>query len=82
MAGWWKNLRLQARFMILCSLGALGLAACALAAIGWSEFSTLEGNLRRLSKGAASITKAALKFRDICTASRCRPMRSLCFLED
>ena len=45
MARWWKNLRLQARFMMISSLGALGLAACALAAIGWSEFSTLEVNL-------------------------------------
>jgi methyl-accepting chemotaxis protein len=31
------------------SWGALGLATLALAAVGWSEFSTLEGNLRRLS---------------------------------
>jgi methyl-accepting chemotaxis protein len=49
MARWWKNLRLQARFMMISSLGALGLAVCALAAVGWSQFSTLEGNLRRLS---------------------------------
>ena len=50
MAGWWKNLRLQARFMVISGLGALGLGACALAVVGWSEFSTLEGNLRRLSE--------------------------------
>jgi methyl-accepting chemotaxis protein len=50
MARWWKNLRLQARFMMISSLGALGLAVCALAAVGWFEFSTLEGNLRRLSE--------------------------------
>ena len=49
MARWWKNLRLQVRFMMISSLGALGLAVCALAAVGWSQFSTLEGNLRRLS---------------------------------
>src|ERR1019366_6228957 len=49
MAGWWKNLRLQARFMMISSLGALGLAACALAAVGWAEFTTLEVNLKRLS---------------------------------
>ena len=49
MARWWKNLRLQARFMMLSSLGALGLAVCALAAVGWAEFSTLELNLKRLS---------------------------------
>ena len=36
--------------MMISSLGALGLAVCALAAVGWSQFSTLEGNLRRLSQ--------------------------------
>jgi methyl-accepting chemotaxis protein len=61
VAGWWKNLRLQARFMILCSLGALGLAACALAAIGWSEFSTLEVNLRRLSENELGSLKALVE---------------------
>jgi hypothetical protein len=50
MARWWKNLRLQARFMMISSLGALGLAICALAVVGWAESSTLEENLRRLSE--------------------------------
>ena len=58
MPGWWKNLRLQARFMVISSLGALGLAACALAAVGWSEFSSLEGNLQRLSENELGSLKA------------------------
>jgi methyl-accepting chemotaxis protein len=61
MAGWWKNLRLQARFMMISSLGALGLAACALAAIGWSEFSTLEVNLRRLSENELGSLRALVE---------------------
>ena len=58
MAHWWKDLRLQARFMVICSLGTLGLAACALAMVGWSEFSTLEGNLRRLSQNELGSLKS------------------------
>ena len=61
MAGWWKNLRLQARFMMISSLGALGLAACALAAVGWSEFSTLEGNLKRLSENELGSLKSLVE---------------------
>src|SRR5664279_4317719 len=61
MAGWWKNLRLQARFMVISSLGALGLAACALAAVGWSEFSTLEGNLKRLSENELGSLKSLVE---------------------
>ena len=61
MAGWWKNLRLQARFIMISSLGALGLAACALAAVGWSEFSTLEGNLRRLSENELGSLKSLVE---------------------
>jgi methyl-accepting chemotaxis protein len=61
MAGWWKNLRLQARFMMISSLGALGLAACTLAAVGWSEFSTLEGNLRRLSESELGSLKSLVE---------------------
>src|SRR5665647_1234711 len=61
MAGWWKNLRLQARFIMISSLGALGLAACALAVVGWSEFSTLEGNLRRLSENELGSLRALVE---------------------
>jgi methyl-accepting chemotaxis protein len=58
MAGWWKNLRLQARFMVISTLGALGLAACALTVVGWSEYSSLEGNLRRLSENELGSLRA------------------------
>jgi methyl-accepting chemotaxis protein len=61
MAGWWKNLGLQARFMMISSLGALGLAVCALVAVGWSEFSTLEGNLRRLSENELGSLEALVE---------------------
>jgi methyl-accepting chemotaxis protein len=61
MNHWWKNLRLQARFMVISSLGALGLAACALAVVGWFEFSTLEGNLRRLSENELGSLKALVE---------------------
>src|SRR5947209_9555255 len=61
VAHWWKNLRLQARFMMLSSLGALALAACALAVIGWFEFSTLETNLRRLSDNELGSLRALVE---------------------
>src|SRR5674476_139367 len=61
MAGWWKNLGLQARFMMISSLGALGLTVCALVAVGWSEFSTLEGNLRRLSENELGSLKSLVE---------------------
>ncbi len=61
MSRWWKNLRLQARFMMLSSLGALGFAACALVVVGWSEFSTLEGNLRRLSENELGSLKSLVE---------------------
>src|SRR5450759_2012678 len=61
MAGWWKNLRLQARFMMISSLGALGLAVCALAVVGWAESSTLEENLRRLSENELGSLRALVE---------------------
>ena len=61
MARWWKNLRLQARFMVISSLGTLGLAACALAAVGWAEFSTLEANLRQLSENELGSLRALVE---------------------
>jgi methyl-accepting chemotaxis protein len=36
--------------MLISSLGALGLAVCALAMVSWSQYSTLEESLRRLSR--------------------------------
>jgi methyl-accepting chemotaxis protein len=47
--------------MVISSLGALGLAACALAAVGWAEFSTLEGNLRRLSENELGSLRALVE---------------------
>src|SRR5664280_1767442 len=61
MARWWKNLRLQARFMMISSLGALGLAVCALAVVGWAESSTLEENLRRLSENELGSLRALVE---------------------
>lgn len=44
--------------MVMSSLGALGLAVCALAMVGWSEFSSLEGSLRRLSQNELGSLRA------------------------
>jgi methyl-accepting chemotaxis protein len=50
MSQWWNRLGLQARFMVIASVGVLGLALCTLAAIGWFEFSALETKLRSFSE--------------------------------
>jgi methyl-accepting chemotaxis protein len=47
--------------MMIASLGALGLAVCALAMVGWSEYSTLEGNLRRLSENELGSLKSLVE---------------------
>lgn len=58
MIHWWKDLRLQARFIVICSLGMLALAACALVAVSRSEFTTLEANLRQLSQNELGSLKS------------------------
>src|ERR1700693_5293214 len=50
MSRWWNKLGLQARFMVMASLGVMGLALCTLALAGWFEFSTLEAKLRASSE--------------------------------
>ena len=47
--------------MMISSLGALGLAVCALAVVGWAEFSTLEENLRRLSENELGSLRALVE---------------------
>jgi methyl-accepting chemotaxis protein len=46
----WKNLDLQARFMVLAGAGVLTLAAATIAFISWFEFATLEKKLRAFSE--------------------------------
>ncbi len=50
MASRLKTRGLQARFMLICSVGVLALAACTLFIVGWLEFSALEGKLRAFSE--------------------------------
>jgi methyl-accepting chemotaxis protein len=50
MALWWKSLGLQARFMMIASVGLFGLTSVALIGIGWSEFASLENKLRGFSE--------------------------------
>ena len=46
----WKHLGLQARFMVLASVGVLILAAATVAMVGWFEFASLEDKLRAFSE--------------------------------
>ncbi|MGA3402076.1 MAG: methyl-accepting chemotaxis protein [Acetobacteraceae bacterium] len=46
---WWKNLGLQARFMVFTSIGLLGVAASVMVAVGWFEVSKVEANLHDAS---------------------------------
>ena len=50
MSRWWNRLGLQARFMVMASLGVMGLALCALALAGWFEITALEAKLRASSE--------------------------------
>jgi methyl-accepting chemotaxis protein len=43
---WWKNLGLQARFMVFTSIGLLGVAVSVMLAVGWFEVSKVEQKLR------------------------------------
>ncbi len=49
MLSWWKNLGLQARFMVFTSVGLLGVALSVLAAVGWFEVAQVEQRLRDAS---------------------------------
>jgi len=46
---WWKNLRLQARFMLFTTVGLLGVAVCVMLLVGRFELARLEGKLRNAS---------------------------------
>jgi methyl-accepting chemotaxis protein len=49
MTRWWSSLGLQARFMLIASVGVLALAAGTLAVVGWFEYLSLAANLRTFS---------------------------------
>jgi methyl-accepting chemotaxis protein len=49
MSQWWSRLGLQARFMLIASLGVLGLALGTLAVVGWFEYRAVETKLRGFS---------------------------------
>jgi methyl-accepting chemotaxis protein len=49
MSRWWSRLGLQARFMLIASLGVLGLALVTLAVVGWFEYRAVETKLRGFS---------------------------------
>ncbi len=46
----WRNLGLQARFMVISSSGLLAIAVCTLIAVAWSEYSSLENKLRAFAQ--------------------------------
>jgi methyl-accepting chemotaxis protein len=50
MSVWWSRLGLQARFMLIASLGVLGLALCTLAVVGWFEYRAVETRLHGFSE--------------------------------
>ncbi|MGP0058804.1 MAG: methyl-accepting chemotaxis protein [Beijerinckiaceae bacterium] len=46
----WKNIGLQARFMVLAGAGLLTLASATIALVSWFEFAALENKLRAFSE--------------------------------
>ncbi len=46
---WWKNLGLQARFMVFTSIGLLGVAVSVMVTVGWFEVSKVQQRLRDAS---------------------------------
>jgi len=55
---WWKNLGLQARFMMITSGGLLGVAVCVIALVGWFEVAQVEQKLRDSSESELSSLNA------------------------
>jgi ABC-type protease/lipase transport system fused ATPase/permease subunit len=47
---WWKNLTLQARFMLITSIGLLGVAVCIMTLVAWFETAKVEEKLRDASE--------------------------------
>ena len=62
---WWKNLGLQARFMVFTSIGLLGVALSVMVAVGWFEVSRVEEKLRNTSdselKSLNALVSAAME---------------------
>ena len=50
MAGWWKNLKLQAKFALIIGAGILTLAASTVTVFGYLEYSNIEQKLRTFSE--------------------------------
>ncbi len=50
MLSWWKNLGLQARFMLITSGGLLAVVLCVIVLVGWFEISKVEQKLRDTSQ--------------------------------
>jgi methyl-accepting chemotaxis protein len=50
MSQWWSRLGLQARFMLIASLGVMALALGTLAVVGWFEYRAVETKLRGFSE--------------------------------
>jgi methyl-accepting chemotaxis protein len=46
---WWKNLGLQARFMLITSAGLMAVALCIMVLVGWFETGKVEEKLRNAS---------------------------------
>jgi methyl-accepting chemotaxis protein len=47
---WWNRLGLQARFMLITSIGLLGVAVCVMLLVGWFQVTQVEVNLRNASE--------------------------------
>ena len=47
---WWKNLGLQARFMLITSIGLLAVILCVIVLVGWFESAKVEQKLRDASE--------------------------------
>lgn len=58
MFNWWKNIGLQARFMLITSTGLLGVAVCVIVFVGWFEVSQVEQKLRDASVNELSSLNA------------------------
>ncbi len=55
---WWKNLGLQARFMLITSSGLLGVVLCVIALVAWFEVGNVEAKLRETSENELSSLRA------------------------
>ena len=67
MITWWKSLGLQARFMLVTSIGLLGVAVCVMVFVGWFEVAKVEQKLHDTSenelKSLNALVSAAMEQR-------------------